>query len=159
MHGQCSTTGVTRTGTPHPALLFQLPPPWGSLCNGGQRRSERFHAALLGMRRGEYERGRQAFHDNRRKVEEHNKKEREGKSQHRLELNQFADWSQEEYLATLAPTRGRPRPPEVFRPGRCHSGRSLQSISHTFGRRKDSCYIRYIRHFPSLRGALLRHAT
>ncbi|CAL8460756.1 g287 [Coccomyxa elongata] len=54
----------------------------------------------------EYEGRRQVYQDNKLKVQEWNA----GSNAHQLDVNHFADWTQEEFEALMLPNKGRPRP-------------------------------------------------
>lgn len=57
--------------------------------------------------RNEYEQRTHRFYENKQMIEEHNS--RTDKS-HTLALNKFADWHRDEFLATVLPNYGKPRP-------------------------------------------------
>ncbi|KAL3157264.1 hypothetical protein ABBQ38_001497 [Trebouxia sp. C0009 RCD-2024] len=57
--------------------------------------------------RNEYDQRSQRFHENKEMIKDHNHR---GDQTHSLALNRFADWHKEEFLATMLPNHGKPRP-------------------------------------------------
>eukprot|EP00891_Asterochloris_glomerata_P000653 jgi/Astpho2/653/Aster-x0947 len=55
----------------------------------------------------DYSRRQQVFGDNKHLIEEWNS---DGANSHSLGVNRFADWTHEEYLRTMLPNHGQPRP-------------------------------------------------